>query len=100
MFVDLIANHNKKGETMANYKQDLNNKTWCVRYRVIEFDKSIETRKRGFKTKRAAELWYSNLLSNKDAENIGARMKLNQLFELYKVDMQERLKARDRKSVV
>ena len=98
MFVDLIANHNKKGETMANYKQDLNNKTWCVRYRVIEFDKSIETRKRGFKTKRAAELWYSNLLSNKDAENIGARMKLNQLFELYKVDMQERLKASSVKS--
>ncbi len=83
---------------MASYKQDPNTKTWCVRFRVKEFDRVVEKRKRGFKTKKAAEYWYYQFQNMKNAEKNGTSMTVKQLFALYEADIKERLKTSSVKS--
>lgn len=82
---------------MASYKQE-KNKTWSVRYRAVEFNNTIEKRKRGFKSKKDAEFWYSQILLKEKANENKDKMTVNQLFSLYKDDISQRLKTSSIKS--
>lgn len=63
------------------------NGTWHIQYRWTGTKK--KSQKRGFKTKKEAEEWYAHFIMQQTSDQT---MTLNDFWEIYKADMEKRLR--------
>ncbi len=73
----------------CNAKKDPNG-TWRIQYRWTDWTGAKKkSQKRGFKTKKEAEEWYAHFLLQQSSD---PTMTLADFWEIYKVDMEKRLR--------
>lgn len=66
------------------------NGTWHIQYRWTDWTGTKKkSQKRGFKTKKEAEEWYAHFILQQTSD---PTMTLNDLWEIYKADMEKRLR--------
>ena len=66
------------------------NVTWRIQYRWTDWTGTKKkSQKRGFKTKKEAEEWYSHFMLQQSSN---PNMTLNDFWEIYKTDMEKRLR--------
>ncbi len=66
------------------------NGTWRIQYRWTDWTGTKKkSQKRGFKTKKEAEEWYSHFMLQQSSN---PNMTLNDFWEIYKTDMEKRLR--------
>ena len=73
----------------CNAKKDSNG-TWRIQYRWTDWTGTKKkSQKRGFKTKKEAEEWYAHFIMQQTSD---PTMTLNDFWEIYKADMEKRLR--------
>ena len=66
------------------------NGTWHIQYRWTDWTGTKKkSQKRGFKTKKEAEEWYAHFILQQTSD---PTMTLNDFWEIYKADMEKRLR--------
>ena len=66
------------------------NGTWHIQYRWTDWTGTKKkSKKRGFKTKKEAEEWYTHFILQQTSD---PTMTLNDFWEIYKADMEKRLR--------
>ena len=66
------------------------NGTWHIQYRWTDWTGTKKkSQKRGFKTKKEAEEWYAHFIMQQTSD---PTMTLNDFWEIYKADMEKRLR--------
>ena len=66
------------------------NGTWHIQYRWTDWTGTKKkSQKRGFKTKKEAEEWYAHFILQQTSD---PTMTLNDFWEIYKEDMEKRLR--------
>lgn len=66
------------------------NGTWHIQYRWTDWTGTKKkSQKRGFKTKKEAEEWYAHFIMQQTSDST---MTLNDFWEIYKADMEKRLR--------
>lgn len=73
----------------CNAKKDPNG-TWRIQYRWTDWTGTKKkSQKRGFKTKKEAEEWYAHFMLQQSSD---PTMTLADFWEIYKADMEKRLR--------
>ena len=85
-----MVRRSQVGECMScSAKRDPNG-TWHIQYRWTDWTGTKKkSQKRGFKTKKEAEEWYAHFILQQTSD---PTMTLNDFWEIYKADMEKRLR--------